>query len=111
MEIKVEKEILEEFENVAYSMELGNLVGLRDKAFKLSVIGEMKVNGKPAVGITIAKEGKRDVTVYFDKKSNLITKIEKRTRDVQSGQEVNEERLILEYQSVAGRQMPKRVQV
>jgi hypothetical protein len=110
-EIKVEKEVLEEFENVAYAMTLGNLTGLRDKAFKLSVIGEVQVNGKPAIGITVAKEGKRDVTMYFDKKSNLMTKIERRTRDIQSGQEVNEERLILEYQTVAGRQMPKRIQV
>src|SRR5262249_14575283 len=110
-DIKVEKEILEEFENAAYSMTLSNLTGLRDKAFKLSVIGEIQVNGKPAIGVTVAKEGKLDVTMYFDKKTNLITKMERRTRDIQSGQEVNEERLILEYQTVNGREMPKRVQV
>jgi hypothetical protein len=107
----VENEILEEFQNAAYNMTLGNLTILRDKAFKLNVIGEMNVNGKPAVGITISKEGKRDVTMYFDKKSNLVVKVERRVRDIQSGQEMNEERIILEYQTVAGRQMPKRVQV
>jgi hypothetical protein len=110
-EIKVEKDILAEFKEVGYMMSLGFLTGLKDKALKLSPLGETQVNSKPALGVKISKEGKRDLDIYFDKSSGLMAKIEQRKKDFMTGQEVAEERIIMEYQEVDGRKMPKKVQV
>src|SRR5262249_34862588 len=70
-EIKVDKDILAEFKEAAYTMGLGNLSGLKDKGVKLSLIGEAQVNGKAALGVKISKEGKKDIDMYFDKKTGL----------------------------------------
>jgi hypothetical protein len=52
---------------------------LKGKEFKLKVVEEQKVDGKPAVGIHVippgAKEGDyQDFTLYFDKDSGLLVK-------------------------------------
>ena len=111
MEIPVKDEILEEFKEVVHMMALGQLTGLKDKGLKFSLIGEAQVNGKPAIGVKISKEGKKDLDFYIDKKTNLIAKTERRARDFQSGQELTEERIITEYQDQGGRMLPKRVTV
>lgn len=111
MDIKVDDDMLKEFKEAAYAMGLGQMSAFKDKSIKLSLIGEVQVNGKPAVGVTVSKEGKRDIAMYFDKATGLTAKIERRARDFMSGQEVNEERIITEYQDVEGRKMPKKVVV
>jgi hypothetical protein len=78
---------------------------------KFSVLGEVQVKGKPAVGLTVSKEGRKDINVFFDKGTGLMTKVETRTRDLMSGQEVTEERFITEYQEVGGRKAGKKVEV
>ncbi|MCI0641609.1 MAG: hypothetical protein L0Y72_25330 [Gemmataceae bacterium] len=109
MDIKVEKELLEEFQQVAYWMSLGQLKGLNDKGVKLSPIGEAQVNGKPAIGVKFSKEGKKDIDMYFDKATYLLVKTERRALDFMSGQETTEERIIQEYQDVGGQKMAKKV--
>lgn len=111
MDIPVKDEILEEFKETAYMMVLGQFSGLKDKGMKFSIVGEAQVNGKPAIGVKISKEGKKDLDFYFDKKTHLLAKSERRARDFQSGQEVTEERIVTEYREVDGRMMPKRVTV
>jgi len=111
IDIPVKDEILDEFKEVVYMMTLGQFSGLKDKGLKLSLLGEVQVNGKPAVGVKISKEGKKDLDFYFDKQTNLLAKTERRARDFQSGQELTEERIINSYHEVAGRMMPKRVTV
>ena len=49
--------------------------------------------------------------VYFDKESGLMAKVEHRTIDLSSGQELTEERIITEYQKIDGIPMPKKVLV
>jgi hypothetical protein len=90
-------------------LEVGKLVPLKGKAYELMTVGEAQVNGKPAVGIRASKKGQRDVTLYFDKETHLLAKLEQRTVDAQSGQEVDQERIFTEYQKVNGVPMPKRV--
>jgi hypothetical protein len=111
MEIKVEKEILDEFKDAAYSMGMVQGLFLKDKTLKFSLIGEVQVKGKPAVGVKITREGKKDISLYFDKGTGLITKVEMRKRDLMSGQEVTEERIITEYQDVADRKVARKVEV
>jgi hypothetical protein len=90
-------------------MVAGKLVPLRDKGYELSVVGEADVNGKPAVGVRVVKEGQRDVILYFDKKTSLIAKMEHRTVDPMSEQELTEERIITEYHKVDGVPEPKKI--
>jgi len=110
-DIKVENEILAEFKEVAYMMGITQMLALKDKEIKLSLLGEVQVNGKPAVGVKISKEGKKDIDLYFDKTTGLMAKLERRAKDIMSGQEVTEERIVLEYQDVKDRKMPKKAQV
>jgi hypothetical protein len=94
----------------AQLLPVSSLVPLRDKAYELSVIGEAQVNGKPAIGIRAAKKGQRDVSIYFDKKSHLLVKVEHRTTDLMSGQELTQERIFTEFgKDEDGRPTPKRL--
>ncbi len=110
-EVKVTDEILAEFKEAAYSMGVMQGMYFKQKGIKFALTGEVKVNGKPAIGVTVSKEGKKDINVFFDKETGLMAKIEMRKRDQMSGEEVNEERIVTEYQDVAGRKVAKRVEV
>ncbi len=111
MDIPVEKEMLEEFKDIAYSMALSQGLFLKDKGIKLAPLGEVQVKGKPAVGIRVSKEGHKEVSFYFDKGTGLLAKMERRARDLQSMQEVTEERIITEYQDVGGRKVAKKAEM
>src|SRR5581483_1360864 len=104
----VNDDILNEFKDAAENMGIMQGMFIKDKSVKLSLVGEMQVKGKAAVGVIIAREGKKDITAYFDKNTGLMAKIEVRKRDIMSGQEVSEERYITEYQDVAGRKVAKK---
>lgn len=110
-DIPVKDELLDEFKEMSYMMGLSNFQGLKAKDAKVSLIGDAQVNGKPAVGLRISKEGKKDISLYFDKETGLMVKTERRAKDFQGGQEVTEERIIQAYQDVAGQKMAKKVLV
>jgi hypothetical protein len=107
-DIKVSDEILAEFKAVANIMGISQGIFVKDKSLKLSLLGEAQVNGKPALGVKASRNDK-EVNFYFDKKTGLTAKVERRTKDFMTGQEVTEERIITEYQKVSGRQTPKKV--
>jgi len=93
-------------------MKMGKLVPLLGKEYELSVIGDDKVEGKEVVGIRVSRKDHKDVSLYFDKKTNLLAKIEHRTVDATSGNEITEERIVLDYEkNKDGIQMPKKVLV
>jgi hypothetical protein len=78
--------------------DLDRLGLLRDKGNELSVAGDLKVAGKPAVGILVKSKGHRDVKLYFDKASGLLVKREHRLLDAASGKEVLKEVVFGDYQ-------------
>jgi hypothetical protein len=110
-DVKVTDDILKEFKDALYGIELLQGTMLKDKSVKVSLVGESKVKDKPAVGVTVTREGHKDINLFFDKETGLICKIESRKLDFQSGQEVTEERIITEYQEKAGRKVAKKVEV
>jgi hypothetical protein len=76
----------------------------------LSTIGEDKVEGKKAVGIRVSAKDHKDVSLYFYADTHLLAKIEHRTVDATTGNEVNEERIITEYKKGPdGAPVPKSV--
>jgi hypothetical protein len=111
MEVPVNEDILNEFKDAAYIMEIMQGVFGKDKTLKFSLVGEAKIKDKPAVGVKISREGKKDITVYFDKDTGLMAKIEMRKKDIMGGQEVNEERFIVEYQDLNGRKVAKKIEI
>jgi hypothetical protein len=110
-DIPVSDDILNEFKEAAYSMSLTQGMFLKEKGLKLTAVGESQVKGKPALGVRVSKDGKKDITLYFDKGTGLLAKVEMRKRDLMSGQEVTEERYIMEYQDKAGRKVAKKIEV
>jgi hypothetical protein len=110
-DIKVENELLDEFKEAAYAMSLAQGLFLKDKSFKLGLLGEVQVKGKPALGLRVAKDGHKEISFYFDKTTGLLAKVERRGRDFASGQEVTEERIVTAYQDLGGRKVAKNVEV
>jgi len=111
MDVQVTEEIINEFKEQAHAMQLSQGLLLKDKALKLSLIGEAKVNDKPAIGVKVEKDGKKPIDFYFDKATGLVAKTQRRVRDMQTGQEANEERIIIEYQNVGDRKIAKKVEI
>jgi hypothetical protein len=93
----------------AKRLSMARLLPLREKKFDLSVIGESKILDKPAIGIKVSAKGMKDVSLYFDKKTNLLVKVEGRTKDPMSGEEISEERVIAEYNTKDTMPTPKKV--
>ena len=92
-------------------IQVGRLLPLKEKAYELSALGEAQVHGKPAVGLRAVKKGQPDVNLYFDKKTDLLVKMEYRTRDPLTAQELTEERLLSDYQTKDGVPAPRKVEI
>ncbi len=107
--IDMGKKFDEYLKDATQIIEASKLVGLKRKGFELSIIGDANVAGKPAVGIRVVKEGQRDISLYFDKKSSLVVKVERRTIEPMSEQEVTEERILMDYQKIDGVPQPKKL--
>jgi hypothetical protein len=83
---------------------------LKDKGFDLSLFGEAKVEGKPAVGVTVATKGEKDIVLFFDTQSGRLVKTDRRTTPPGGAAEVQEERIILEYaEAKDGILVPKKI--
>jgi homoaconitase/3-isopropylmalate dehydratase large subunit len=98
--MELTKDQLAEQKEAMYSDWVEELVPLRGDGFTLTVTGDSKVDDKPAVGVKVAHKGHRDVTLYFEKDSGLLVKIEQTVKDEQSGKEVSQVTVIKEYAKV-----------
>jgi hypothetical protein len=81
--------------------EVTNLYPLtEDKGFKLAPLGESKVGDTPVVGVQVTKKDKRDVNLYFDKKTHLLVKADYRAVEGISKMEVAQEKIFSEYKEI-----------
>jgi hypothetical protein len=97
-----------------HSMKMSRLASLlKEKAVEVSPLGEVKVEGAPAVGVRVSSKGQKDLNLYFDKKTGLLAKVERRGTDPMTGNEFTEERIIMEYNkpNKIGIPLPKKVVV
>jgi hypothetical protein len=108
-----DKDLIQEMHETMHSEEVANLIALEKKEFKLSAIGEAKVKGKEAVGVRVSKEGRRDVNLWFDKKTHLLVKTERRGKDPfdPNSTEANREKYYADYKAVQGIQTPHAMEV
>lgn len=99
--------------DAGHMMKVARLYPLvRDKAYEVSLVGDAKVEDVEAVGVRVAKKDEKDINLFFDKKTWLLIKVEYRTTDPNTGNEVNDERFLSDYQKgTEGVPMPKKVVV
>jgi hypothetical protein len=90
-----------EFRDENYVQWLATLTPLKKDEFKLEPVPEIKVNGEPAVGIkATSKAAPNGIKLYFDKKTNLLVKIERRAR--LAGVAVDKEYVFSEHKEFDG---------
>jgi hypothetical protein len=82
---------------------LAMLTPLTKDEFKLAPLPEIKVNGDPAAGVKATKD-KAEVKLYFDKKTHLLVKIERRASE--GGQTLDKEYVFGEHKEFDGVKLP-----
>src|SRR5262245_40655714 len=62
---------------------------LRDKAFKLSPLGELKIGERVTVGLKVTRKDWADIDLFFDKKTGLPFKAEIHVKESKDGMDVS----------------------
>jgi hypothetical protein len=97
----LEKDEIDEHKHMVHVESVTNLFALtEDKDFKLSTLGDSKVGDVEVVGVQVTKKDKRDVNLYFDKKTHLLLKSEYRAMEPISKMEVAQEKIYSEYKEL-----------
>ncbi len=86
-----------------YALRLAlSLLPLRDAATKLVPMGEVQVNGRPAVGLKATANDRPEVNVYFDKETLLLARVDLQVKDTMGAAEVTHEFLFSEPKEMNG---------
>jgi hypothetical protein len=78
------------------------LPGLTEKGVTLSPLGELKIDGKPALGLKVAQKGQPDVDLFFDKETLLPVRAEMRVKEPEGGEEKRHTFSFADYKDVGG---------
>jgi hypothetical protein len=84
---------------------------LKDRAYTLSPLGELKVNDRPALGVKVSRQGRADVDLYFDKMDRRLVKAEWKASSLDLQQEVSWEVVFGNYKETDGIKRPRAVVV
>jgi hypothetical protein len=100
---EMDKEQLANQKDDLYVGQVASLLPLSDKAYTLTLLGETKVEDKPAVGVKVTHKDRPEVKLYFDKENGLLVKSEAKAKSAEEGnKEVNQESIYGNYQQVDG---------
>jgi hypothetical protein len=102
---------LKETKEEMYAGWVTRLLPVKDKAFTLAPLGEVKVGDRPALGVKISHKGHRDINVYFDKETSLLVKSEATVKDDQSDKEVSQEVVFSKHKEIDGVKVPMKVDI
>jgi hypothetical protein len=72
------------------------------KGYTFATAGEMLVNDKATLGVKVSAKDRKDVTLYFDKTTGLLTRHDQTVVDEGSGREMAQETLASDYKDVQG---------
>jgi hypothetical protein len=104
----MDKDDIAEAKEQIYQEKVGTLVPLlKDKEFKLTSLGEAKIDKKPAVGIKVSSKDHRDIDLFFDKTTGLLVKTETTVKDM--GQEYKQESIMSDYKDFDGHKVPMKI--
>jgi hypothetical protein len=105
-----DKDELAEAKEAMYVSRLTSLLPLRDKDLTLGALDEIKVEGKPALGVHVFHKDHRDVNLYFDKDTGLLVKVETTIKDFMAGgKEFKQESFYSDHKEVNGLKVPMKV--
>jgi hypothetical protein len=95
---------LEYTKNQTYQLWVTSLAPLlTEKGFTLATAKGKDVNGKPTAAVKVTRDKKPAITLYFDKASGLLVKIEAMVKDeFQAWKEVPEEVYLEDYKDAKG---------
>jgi outer membrane lipoprotein-sorting protein len=108
---EMDKEALAESKETLYAGRVTNLVNLKEKGFTFAPLGEAKVGKRDAVGIRVSHKGHRDINLFFDKKTHMLLKSERRAKDTMGGGEFTGEEFYEEYKEVGGIQHAHKIRI
>jgi hypothetical protein len=96
-----------------HSDKVTRLLALKDKDYKLSSVGEVKVGVRPAVGVHVSKKGHRDVNLFFDKDKGHLVKSEYVIKDIKGGgdMEISQATFYTDYKEFQGTRQPTRLTI
>jgi hypothetical protein len=104
--IPLDRDRLKEMKGEAYVWWLATLVPLKQAGLTLATVPEVKVDGKPALGVKVSGRGEPDAKLYFDQGSGLLVKIERRAPE--TGVPVNKEYYFSDFKEFDGVKLPAR---
>ncbi|HEV3143253.1 MAG TPA: hypothetical protein VGZ47_05140 [Gemmataceae bacterium] len=87
-----------------YVFQMLALRPLRDGEFVLKPLPDMPVRGEPAKGVKVMCKDQIQVELYFDAKTNLLSRVFLRTK--LGGNLIGKEVLLMKYKQIEGVQMP-----
>jgi hypothetical protein len=106
------KDQLAEQKEAIYARAVEGLVVLKEKGYKLSPVGEVKVGKHDAVGVKVSHEGHRDVNLYFDTKTHLLLKVDTTVKPMDlGGKEVSQETTFEDYKEANGVKYPSKMHI
>jgi len=83
---------------------MNTLLPLKDNAFQFKTMGEAKIGKETALAVQVSRKDYPTVTMYFDKKTNLLVKSAHTTKA--DGKEVKMETTFSDHRDVGGVKMP-----
>jgi hypothetical protein len=101
---ELSRQRLVELQEEGYVAWLATLTPLLQEGVRLTPLPEVKVQGKPALGVKASARGRPEVALYFDKDTGLLVKIARRAND--GGQEADKEYFFGGHKDFDGVQMP-----
>lgn len=96
-----------------YAKWVTSLTPLKDKAFKLAALGEVKIGDRPATGVRVSHAGQRDINLYIDNGNHLLVKTEYQVKDTKDGNnnEVAQETFYSNFKEAKGLKHPTKVEI
>jgi hypothetical protein len=78
----------------------------KDSPYQLATAKEIKIGDNAAAGVKVSLKGQPDITLYFDKDSGLLVKVERKAKE--AGVDVDKEYFFSDYKEVNGVKLPMR---
>jgi hypothetical protein len=98
----IPNEIATILRETTYAVRMPHLLPeLKTKDFKTSVLGEMKIGDRDAIGVTISHKDRKEVTLYFDKENGLPLRSDVRVMDP-GGRELEMQFAYRDYKEMDG---------
>lgn len=107
----VSKEVLAERREILHADWIASLRPLLDGTMTLASAREERIEGRPAVGVTVSDKGHRPVKLFFDKETGLLLKAELPRKHWESTGEGVEDYMYSGYRMIQGVKFPMRISI